>query len=56
MYVAKINFLFLLIVIAITANHYLVLAGVENSFHSPQLPTTNTTTMMEMFAPPAAWF
>jgi hypothetical protein len=54
MYVAKNHALFLLI--AITANRYFVPAGAENSSHSPQLPTTNTTTMMETFAPPAAWF
>jgi hypothetical protein len=50
----KLILLFLLI--AITANRYLVPAGAENSFHSPQLPTTNTMAMMETFAPPAAWF
>jgi hypothetical protein len=52
----KLILLFLLIAIAITANRYLVPVGVENSFHSSQLPTTNTPTMMETFAPTAAWF
>jgi hypothetical protein len=48
--------IFLLLVIAITANHFLVLVGAENSFHNPQLPTTNTMTTMETFASPAGWF
>jgi hypothetical protein len=54
MYVARL--ILLLFLITITGNHYLVLAGAENSFHSPQLPTANTITMMETFAPPAACF
>jgi hypothetical protein len=44
------------LLVAVTANRFLVPAGAENSFHNPQLPTTNTTTMMEMFSLPAVWF
>jgi hypothetical protein len=38
------NLIFLFLLITITANCYLVPVGVENSFHSPLLPTTNTMT------------